>query len=352
MNITKLQNNRLYNIIIRGAIIFATYYFVYKQVLKHIFDQQSDEQSKIDIVVRLFSEMIDESTIYIYLSIVLLLMPVNWGFEAYKWQFLINKLEKIPFLKSFKAVYSGVSVSVFTPNRVGEWFGRIFILEKANPWESMFSTIIGSISQLFITLIIGTISTIIFVPIYFRDFFSSDYVLFGFIILALLFVVILVAIFINVRLVPSIIKQFIKKRFLKFYEYFSVIKNYSSYELAKVLLISLLRYSVFSFQFYLVLRMFSVEIPFFYGMVTISVFYFVMTAIPTVTLAELGIRGGVSVYVFSLYFEKYGVISDSLELGIMASSSVVWLVNLVLPAIIGTFFVNKLRFFRKSNNQK
>jgi hypothetical protein len=32
---------------------------------------------------------------------------------------------------------------------------------------------------------------------------------------------------------------------------------------------------------------------------------------------------------------------------ILAASSVLWLINLAIPAILGTFFVFSLKFFRK-----
>jgi hypothetical protein len=93
--------------------------------------------------------------------------------------------------------------------------------------------------------------------------------------------------------------------------------------------------------------LFSVKIPIAHGLMTISVIYFVMTAIPTVTLAELGVRGSVSLYFIGEYFRKLGEISDSINLGIVSSTSALWLINLAVPALLGTLFVYRLTFFRK-----
>jgi hypothetical protein len=92
---------------------------------------------------------------------------------------------------------------------------------------------------------------------------------------------------------------------------------------------------------------YSVQIPLIQGLMIISVVFLIMTAIPTVTLAELGVRGSVSLYFIGLYFERYSDLTEMVNLGIISSSSSLWLVNLAIPAILGTFFVYRLRFFRR-----
>jgi hypothetical protein len=93
--------------------------------------------------------------------------------------------------------------------------------------------------------------------------------------------------------------------------------------------------------------MFSVDIPFIHAMIVIAMIFFVMTAIPTVTLAELGIRGSVSLQLIGLYFERFSELTYSVELGILSSTSTLWLINLAFPALLGTLFVYRLTFFRK-----
>ncbi len=85
----------------------------------------------------------------------LLLMPVNWGLEARKWQVLLRPLEKLPFWTSFKAILSGVAFSINTPNRIGEYGGRILYVKEGHRWKAVSLTIVGSFSQLIITLLFG-----------------------------------------------------------------------------------------------------------------------------------------------------------------------------------------------------
>ena len=333
-------------------IVFVTYFYIYKEIFQK---KRGDEDIQIDwhTLVEYFSKIADEPYTKIFIIWIFLLMIVNWGIESLKWQYLIGKVEKVPFLKSFEAVLSGVSVSVFTPNRVGEWFGRVFILKKVNPWKGVFITMIGSFSQLLTTVVMGALSLLFYIPIYFKDSgFYSQYLFYGIVILILGVNAVLVLIFLNISALPTFTKKILKQRFSKATEYFSIISNYSALELATVFIFSILRYCVFSLQFYLFLMLFSIEIPLLHGLMIISIVFFIMTAIPTITLTELGIRGAVSVYFISLYFTTFGEYSEIIKFGIFASSFSLWIINLAIPAILGTFFVFRLKFFRKRHKNE
>ena len=231
---------------------------------------------------------------------------------------------------------------------MGEWFGRVFIMRKANPWKGVFITMIGSFSQLLVTIIVGAVSLLFYVPLYFKDAsFYSEYLLYGLILFVIVIISSLLLIFLNITSIPGFISRLLTKRFVHFNEYINVISEYSTRELITVLIFSLLRYCVFSLQFYILLLMFSVNLPFVHGMMIISMIFFVMTAIPTVTLAELGIRGSVALQLVGLYYERFGELNDQIEIGILSSTSLLWLINLAIPAILGTFFVYRLTFFRK-----
>ena len=87
--------------------------------------------------------------------LVIFLMFVNWGIEAIKWQLLIKHIQQFSFFRSFKSVLSGCSVTMLTPNRVGEYGGRILYVKEDNRIKAISLTIVGSISQLLVTMIMG-----------------------------------------------------------------------------------------------------------------------------------------------------------------------------------------------------
>jgi len=126
-----------------------------------------------------------------------------------------------------------------------------------------------------------------------------------------------------------------------------IFSKYSAHDLFILLIISFIRYLVFSTQFYFFLVIFRISIPYPEALILISVIYLLMMILPSIALTELGIRGSLSVYMFSLYFQRLGFVADPYHLGIFAASSLLWLINIVLPALAGTFFVFRLKFFRK-----
>ena len=95
---------------------------------------------------------------------VVLLMFINWSIEAIKWKISVSEIQKVSFTKALKAVLSGVSFSVSTPNRVGEYLGRVLYMDEGNRLKTISVTIAGSISQLIITLLMGLTGLIILRP--------------------------------------------------------------------------------------------------------------------------------------------------------------------------------------------
>ena len=82
-------------------------------------------------------------------------MLVNWTIETFKWKLAVQKIQRVGFFTAFKAVLSGVSFSVTTPNRVGEYLGRVLYMDEGNRIKAISLTIAGSMSQLLVTLLMG-----------------------------------------------------------------------------------------------------------------------------------------------------------------------------------------------------
>jgi len=329
-----VNNNRkkilkLLAILIKLAIVAVAFWFIYKQIFVKE-ENVSIRQGLLDFI----NLPID----YRWLTLALLLMPLNWSLEAVKWKILVQRLEAVTFMKSLKAIFSGVTVSVFTPNRVGEYGGRVFHLVKANIIKVTLLTLVGSFAQLLVTIVTGLIALAFFLPAYKSApeyFGNAQYVLlYG---LGALLIIFLNYLFLNSAVLSSLV---LRMKFLgKYRGYGKIFRLHQAKDLLKVLLLSYGRYAVFTLQFYLLLRVFDVNISFFPALMMISMSYLVMTIIPTIAITDFGVRGSVSLYFF-------GLLSAN-EPGILSASFVLWLINLALPAFIGTFFVFNLNFFRQ-----
>ncbi|MDP7197522.1 MAG: hypothetical protein QF864_15220, partial [SAR202 cluster bacterium] len=118
-----------------------------------------------------------------------------------------------------------------------------------------------------------------------------------------------------------------------------VFTYYNSQELAIVFILSIFRYAVFTTQFFILLKLFTVDITYFDAIILTMVMLFVISVIPTIAITEIGVRGSVSIFLF-------GLISTN-SAGVLSATFVMWVINLLLPAIIGTIFVFTLKFFRR-----
>ncbi|MCG3164288.1 MAG: hypothetical protein POELPBGB_00042 [Bacteroidia bacterium] len=316
-------------LLIKLAIIAVSFWFIYKQIFV--------KEQNVGIRKGL-RDFINMPVDYRFLAFALLLMPLNWGIEALKWKLLIQRLEKISYFKSMKAIFSGVTVSVFTPNRIGEYGGRVFHLENANIIKATILTVVGSYAQLLVTIVTGLFALAFFLPAYGTTpgyFGVAQYIILY--TLGSIIIVVFNYLFLNTSVFSSLVSRM---KFLGNYRsYGKVFSFHQSKELLKVLLLSYGRYAVFSLQFFLLLRVFDVNVNFFPALMMISMSYLVMTIIPTIAITDFAVRGSVSLYFI-------GLLSDN-EPGILSASFVLWLINLALPAFIGTLFVFNLNFFRQ-----
>jgi hypothetical protein len=109
-------------------------------------------------------------------------------------------------------------------------------------------------------------------------------------------------------------------------------------ELLKVLALSLLRYSVFIVQYVLLLQVFNVSIGVWQSCWLTMVMFLALAVVPTIALAELGLRGQLSIQLFGLFSNN--------TLGIVFTATGIWLINLVVPALAGSLFILGIKMFR------
>lgn len=316
--------------LLKICIVFFALFFLYKELIAKTHFEQFKQ---IDVL-----EIIKEN--YIIFFIVIIMMFINWFIEALKWKFLISKIERISIIRSLRAIFSGITVSTFTPNRIGEYGGRVFCLDVGDRIQAVFITVIGSMGQLVITIFFGSIGLLYF-PFYSSEIHqiiqAIDFAYPVLIFLCFLLNILLILLFLNTSLLSNMLN---KISFLKKYDrYTEVFSFYNSKELFKVLLYSIARYLVFTTQFFILLRLFDVTISYPEAIILIMIMLFVISVIPTIAITELGVRGSVAIFLF-------GLVSSN-TVGILFATFFIWFINLVLPAIIGTIFIFTLKFFRK-----
>ena len=284
---------------------------------------------KDDIDTHLSSLSVLTTENYILLLIALLLMPVNWGIEAFKWKFVIRKFENIPFIKALKHVFAGITIGLTTPNRIGEIPARVYLLDNKTHLTGLIGvTFLASFSQVIITFLGGFVA-IFFLKenVLFKNYFTL-WMIVGSFITILLFLV-----YFYSKPILTVIQKtpFLNKK--KWLEKFSFL---SAQEKSTVLFFSLMRYFVFVIQFYLVLTAFHISINNVAAFSLIPLFFVISSFIPTFVISEIAVRGSVALVIFS------SVSTDSLL--IISAAVSLWIINVALPSIIGISGLKQLKF--------
>lgn len=99
----------------------------------------------------------------------------------------------------------------------------------------------------------------------------------------------------------------------------------------KNIFLAVCRYLTFSHQYYFLFLVFDVHLPYFTMMATIATVYFLASSLPTFQFLDFAVKGSVSVYFF-------GILGIN-EWIIIFISTLMWFLNVVIPVIIGSYYV-------------
>jgi len=270
--------------------------------------------------------------VYLILSVIFILMLVNWLIESKKWQFVIAKVEQISYYKAVESVFCGLTWAIFTPNRIGEYGGRVFFLSPRRRIQGAVAMSVGQIAQMVITNVAGALALLWFIY-YFKPMDPLIYVAICFLVVGFCFFFLLF--YFNIRWIERSLNSI---NFLKRYKrFFSVLNRYHQKELTIVMLYSMARFSVFTIQYILIIYLLLPEIAFYKTALMVFILFFVQSALPSLALFDVGVRSLTATYFF-------GFITTH-DVAITAAIALIWFVNLIVPAVIGSYFVFKLKFF-------
>jgi len=270
---------------------------------------------------------------------VIALMLLNWGIEARKWQVLVQHVQHFSFLKAFKSVLSGCSITMLTPNRIGEYGGRILYVNEGNRIKAVSLTIVGSISQFLVTMILGCLGLL-----YLRFFSHKQAVLpalWGDVLIYLSVTITFIASLFYLR-IGWLVRSLEKLPALhKVVRHIRVLDEFDNVQLIRIFSLSLGRYMVFVLQYLLLLQVMQVELGWVTGFWLIAVFYLLLAMAPTIGFVELPIR----VSACWLLLQHF----TTNELGVSATALGIWLINLVVPAIIGSLLILSIKIVKDKN---
>lgn len=296
-------------------IVGGAFYFIYNQLA------QNDKLDWEKFIV-LFKKNQSVSGI----AFILLLSVLNRYFEILKWQNLAQVIRKISVLEATKQVLGALTAGLFTPNGVGEYAGKALFFDKKETKKVVFLNLICNGIQMVITVIFGIFGLL---------YFNSKYNVITPITVALLFGLLLVLFLVVFLLKKITIKGYsIEKLIHKINEIPKPIHQ-------KNILLGICRYLVFSHQYYFLFLAFDVDLPYLTLIATVSAVYFLASSLPTFQFLDFAVKGSVAVYFF-------GILGVN-EWIVIFISTLMWFLNVVLPVVIGSYYV--LNFKTKIKNQ-
>lgn len=314
-NTMSFTNNKLLNFL-KFVVLVASLVVIYFQFKSRVVSFSD---------FNLLLEKLSSVKAIFFLVITFLLMLLNWSLESYKWKYLLNGVEDISFYQAVKGVLSGLAIGFVTPNRVGEFAGKIAYLKSENRANGAVMSFVGSSSQLLVTIQAGLIAIAVSKfesPI---DVFVTP--------IALVTLVIVSLVWFKLNLFLKWISRF--KWLQKWNKHTDQLANVNEKKMTNVYLVSLIRYMVFPLQYFVLFKMLDSSIDFSECLSMTATSYFLLAIVPTYAIAEIGARGSMNLLAFSDLNAPFAVLSVTL---------LIWIINLIIPAIFGAYLISKFKF--------
>ena len=262
-----------------------------------------------------------------------LLSFLNVYLQFYKWKITANVvLQENHNGKIWLSLFYGFSAGVFTPARIGEYFGRAIVFKNQSLLRVTLATLLDKVFLLIIVAFFGSISSIIFIHYKYN---VAYYLTLGLFILIFTLFYLLVLLLFNDKFWDNILftklRDSIKLHWL--FEKIKVFRKLDKKYAAKMFAVSFLFYLCFLIQYALLVSAFSNHNQFLDYLWAGNLMMFAKTIIPPVSLGELGIREGASVF----FITQLG---ESASVGFNASIFL-FFINVLIPSLIGLILLLK-----------
>lgn len=290
-------------------VVGGAFYFVYDQLAGN---------DKLDWVR--FADKFERNKSVGGIAFILLLTFLNRFLEILKWQNLVRSFKKISVGEASKQVLAALTAGIFTPNGVGEYGAKALYFPKKDARRIIFLNLVCNGIQMFLTVLFG-----VFGLLYFNVYSG-------------IITATTVAILAAASLLLLILSFLVRKITIKGYSLQRVILKVNSIKSSihrKNTLLAVGRYLVFSHQYYFLFVAFDVDVPYFLLMATISCVYFLASSLPTFQFLDFAVKGSVAVYFF-------GILGVN-EWVVVFVAMLMWLLNVVLPVVVGSYFILKFK---------
>lgn len=268
---------------------------------------------------------LSDPKLYSILILVLIMMPINWGIESYKWQLTTRQIEPINYATSIKSVFSGICAGNVAPGRAIEFLAKIVFFKPENRPSITILHFINGMFQMLITVTFGIISIA-----YKLESNANS--------LKIVYITLAGGILMLIFFSWAILNPAVIQNKLKFIPWFKKLDNdqplhFSKKLVFKLITLSMVRYATFTSQFYLIYHALCPETIIINAFTSIAAYFMLTSVIPMISYIEPAIRAAIAIFVFNNA-------SDN-AVSVVLASTFVWLINVVVPSVIGYVIILK-----------
>ncbi|WP_152286949.1 hypothetical protein [Flavicella marina] len=291
-----LQNNTFVIYLVKTSILSAAFHLIYSKITHFHFSAPSFQINELVLLIGLTLG--------------------NWSLEIVKWRTLVSSINPISFHTAAIQSLAAHTVSVITPNKMGEYGAKLFFFKPVLHKKIISLTLLSNGYQLLVTVLFGCFGFYYYRPTKIID---SQFLLIAILAIGLITVSI-----------------YFSKKIKKLFEYFTTIHRITQ---LKLFVLSSLRYLLFSFQYVYLLKLLGTPNTFTTLFPLVCVMYFTASFIPSFAITDFAIKGSVALLIFSEIHIPNNII--------LTTAFAMWLLNFAFPALIGSFFVAK---YKPQNN--
>lgn len=266
----------------------------------------------------------------VVLVLALGLAPANWLLESLKWRYLTKSFKQQSLGHALASVLTGMSMAFVSPGKIGDFAGRALYFSRQTRLRAVIATLVGNLAQVIITFLMGSIGLIVL------NCYSSGWWQLGLLGVCLCSFAILLVLYLHIQQLQPYMARI--SWLGRVGVALSVLKRYDRRDLLRILGFSLLKLSVYTAQFVLLAYVFGTDMPLVVGYFISFSMFWLITVIPSFFVADIIVRG----YVADLLLVGTGIASAAAP--VLAGSYAIWLVNWLLPSLIGAMTIALYRW--------
>lgn len=315
MSITIKKYTIFLQYLVKISIVIAAFYFIYN----HLFNNAKLDYKVLESTV-INSVFTEKKHFFIIFGFTLL----NWFLDILKWKVLVSSVKKISLKQAIIQSLTAHTAALITPNRIGEYGIKPLFFKQKNRKKIVLVNLIHHMLQMLVTTIFGIVGIVYVLKNFYVEIPVFKYQKLIYYIAPIMLLLLGIKTGINKK-----IRSIYWNKIIRF------LKGISKKTLLNAFILSALKYLTFVHQFIYLLFLFGIKTTYFEILLILFAFYFIASILPSIPLFDWAIKGSVAIMV--LHFVGIN------ELIATIITTIMWLLNFAIPAIIGSYFVLKFK---------